>query len=75
VIVLAMIETSARLANVEDIAATPGLDGLYIGPADLVLAVGGAGPADPEVATAFEAALARVALPGLDGAPVRRPRR
>jgi 4-hydroxy-2-oxoheptanedioate aldolase len=60
VIVLAMIETAAGLANVEAIAATPGLDGLYIGPADLALAVGGAGPADPEVATAFEAALARV---------------
>ena len=41
VIVLAMIETPEGLANVEAIAATPGLDGLYIGPSDLTLAVGG----------------------------------
>src|SRR3954454_17355557 len=35
VTVLAMIETAEGLANVEAIAATPGLDGLYIGPSDL----------------------------------------
>jgi 4-hydroxy-2-oxoheptanedioate aldolase len=60
VLVLAMIETAEGLANVDAIAATPGLDGLYIGPADLTIAVGGAGPADPAVADAFEAALERV---------------
>ena len=60
VVVLAMIETADGLANVEEIAATPGLDGLYIGPSDLTLAVGGAGPADPAVADAFESALGRV---------------
>jgi 4-hydroxy-2-oxoheptanedioate aldolase len=60
VLVLAMIETTEGLANVEEIAATPGLDGLYIGPSDLALAVGGAGPGDPAVADAFEAALARI---------------
>jgi len=60
VVVLAMIETPDGLANVEAIAATPGLDGLYIGPSDLTIAVGGAGPTDPAVAEAFEAALARV---------------
>lgn len=37
---LAMIETAAGLANVEAIAATPGLDGLYIGPGDLAIAMG-----------------------------------
>lgn len=31
----AMIETATAMANLEAIAATPGLDGLYIGPADL----------------------------------------
>ena len=60
VVVLAMIETAAGLENVDAIAATPGLDGLYIGPSDLTIAVGGADPADPAVADAFEAALVRV---------------
>jgi 4-hydroxy-2-oxoheptanedioate aldolase len=60
VVVLAMIETPEGLENVEAIAATPGLDGLYIGPSDLTIAVGGNGPADPSVADAFEAALVRI---------------
>jgi 4-hydroxy-2-oxoheptanedioate aldolase len=60
VIVLAMIETAEGLANVEEIAATPGLDGLYIGPSDLTIAVGGAAPGDPSVTDAFEAALVRI---------------
>src|ERR687889_1815895 len=60
VVVLAMIETPEGLADVEAIAATPGLDGLYIGPSDLTLAIGGGGPSDPSVADAFEAALARI---------------
>jgi 4-hydroxy-2-oxoheptanedioate aldolase len=41
ILCLAMIETAEALANVEVIAATPGLDGLYIGPADLTLALTG----------------------------------
>jgi 4-hydroxy-2-oxoheptanedioate aldolase len=60
VIVLAMIETAEGLADVEAIAATPGLDGLYIGPSDLTIGVGGTGPNDPSVADAFEAALVRI---------------
>jgi 4-hydroxy-2-oxoheptanedioate aldolase len=40
VLTLAMIETAAGLKNVEDIAATPGLDGFYVGPWDLSLALG-----------------------------------
>jgi 4-hydroxy-2-oxoheptanedioate aldolase len=60
VVVLAMIETPEGLANVEEIAATPGLDGLYVGPSDLTLAVGGATPADPSVADVFAKALTRV---------------
>jgi 4-hydroxy-2-oxoheptanedioate aldolase len=59
VTVLAMIETPEGLANVEAIAATPGIDGLYIGPSDLTIAVGGASASDPSVADAFEAALDR----------------
>ena len=36
----AMIETSDGLENLDEIAATPGLDGLYIGPSDLSIALG-----------------------------------
>lgn len=39
VICFAMIETAEAVENVDAIAATPGLDGLYIGPADLTLGV------------------------------------
>ncbi|WAP66794.1 HpcH/HpaI aldolase family protein [Jiella pelagia] len=37
ILALAMIETQAGMDNLEDIAATPGVDGIYIGPADLTL--------------------------------------
>jgi 4-hydroxy-2-oxoheptanedioate aldolase len=33
--VFAMVETVEALENVDDIAATPGLDGLFVGPSDL----------------------------------------
>jgi len=33
----AMIETADGIANLDAIAATPGLDGIYVGPADLTL--------------------------------------
>lgn len=35
----AMIETAEGMANLSSIAATPGLDGLYVGPADLTLSL------------------------------------
>ena len=60
VLVLVMIETAAGLANVEEIAATPGLDGVYIGPSDLRLAIGGRTPSDPEVEDELEAAVERI---------------
>ena len=37
---LAMIETKEALGNLDEIMSTPGLDGIYIGPADLSLAIG-----------------------------------
>lgn len=37
---IAMIETRQALDNLEAIVTTPGLDGVYIGPADLALALG-----------------------------------
>ena len=36
----AMIETKESLNNLDEIMQTPGLDGIYIGPADLSLALG-----------------------------------
>ena len=40
VLTFAMIETREGLEEVDGIAATPGLDGLFVGPADLSLALG-----------------------------------
>jgi 4-hydroxy-2-oxoheptanedioate aldolase len=37
---LAMIETAAGLESIEEIAATPGLGGVFIGPVDLALDLG-----------------------------------
>lgn len=39
VLAFAMIETKAAMENLDAIAATPGLDGLYIGPADLTISL------------------------------------
>jgi 4-hydroxy-2-oxoheptanedioate aldolase len=60
VVCIAQIETAEGLENVEEIAATPGLDGLYVGPADLALGLGipleGAGD-DPRHVEAVERVL------------------
>src|ERR1051326_9112415 len=40
VVVMAMIETKEGLSNLDAICATPGLDAVYIGPADLSFALG-----------------------------------
>jgi len=41
VIVIAMIETAQALDNLDDILGTPGLDAVYIGPADLCFSLTG----------------------------------
>jgi 4-hydroxy-2-oxoheptanedioate aldolase len=46
VAVFAMVETALGLEHLDAIAATPGLTGLYIGPADLSYAVGAAPKVD-----------------------------
>jgi 4-hydroxy-2-oxoheptanedioate aldolase len=48
VLCLAMIETTEALAALEEIAAVPGLDGLYVGPTDLSLSLGLAPRLDTE---------------------------
>lgn len=50
VMCLVMIETAAGVADVDAIVATPGVDGVYIGPADLSVSLGGA-PTGIEAAT------------------------
>jgi 4-hydroxy-2-oxoheptanedioate aldolase len=40
VICAVMIETAEGIANMDEIASTPGVDAIYIGPTDLALAIG-----------------------------------
>jgi 4-hydroxy-2-oxoheptanedioate aldolase len=61
ILTFAMVETAAGLANAEAIVATPGLDGVYIGPSDLSLALGGPPGLDqdaPVLLAAFDTILA-----------------
>jgi 4-hydroxy-2-oxoheptanedioate aldolase len=46
-VTFAMIETRTALGNVEAIAATPGIDGLFLGPADLSIALSNGADVDP----------------------------
>ncbi len=69
---LAMIETETALANVDAIAATPGIDALFIGPYDLSTALSGGRAQDvqaPEVERAIdrigEAAIKAGKIPGI----------
>ncbi|WP_285650444.1 aldolase/citrate lyase family protein [Actinomycetospora sp. NBRC 106375] len=61
VLAFAMIETSDALARADEIAAAPGLDGLFVGPGDLGVALG-LGPAqdreEPAIHDAFRRVLA-----------------
>lgn len=60
----AMVETAQAMQNLDAIAATPGLDGIYVGPADLTfsLAQGRLAPAfdreEPEMIDALKAIVA-----------------
>lgn len=54
----AMVETRLALQNLTSIAATPGLSGLYFGPADMAISLGLApqtAPADPNLRAAQQA--------------------
>lgn len=54
---LAMIETATALGNVDAIAATPGIDGLFVGPYDLATALSNGTAQDvdaPQVAQAID---------------------
>jgi 4-hydroxy-2-oxoheptanedioate aldolase len=57
--VIPMIETADALAAVEDIAAVPGVDALFVGPFDLSFSLG-LPPGDNDGKPAFDNAIARV---------------
>ena len=58
-VTFAMIETKTALDNVEAIAATPGIDALFLGPADLSIALSNGADVDP-MADAVEKGLDRI---------------
>jgi 4-hydroxy-2-oxoheptanedioate aldolase len=67
IIALAMIETTTGLDNLESILAVEGLDGIYIGPADLSLSLGLPGrldPTDPKAVAAIGTILAKCKAAG-----------
>jgi 4-hydroxy-2-oxoheptanedioate aldolase len=62
---LVQIENREGLANLEEIAAVDGVDGVFIGPADLSASLGHRGnPAHPEVQAAIEDAIRRIVQSG-----------
>ncbi len=77
VVAIAMIETQQALDNLEEILGVPGLDGIYIGPSDLALSLGGTpkpDQTDPKVVEAINHILAAAkshgVVPGIHcGAP------
>ncbi|MCS8129877.1 4-hydroxy-2-oxoheptanedioate aldolase [Pseudomonas aeruginosa] len=62
---LVQIESKEGLANLDAIAAVDGVDGVFIGPADLSAAMGHLGnPGHPEVQTVIEDAIRRITKTG-----------
>jgi 4-hydroxy-2-oxoheptanedioate aldolase len=74
ILAFAMIETKQAMDNLEVIAATPGLDGIYVGPADLTLSIteGGLAPAfdreEPEMIEALQRIVAACKANGIKAA-------
>ena len=65
VCILVQAETRTALQNLDAIAATPGVDGVFIGPADLSASLGHVGdPNHPDVQAAIEDAIARILKAG-----------
>jgi len=62
---LVQVETAASLPHIEAIAATPGVDGIFVGPADLATSMGYSGDAShPEVRRAVIDAIRRIRAAG-----------
>ena len=74
ILCFAMVETAEAMANLEAIAATPGLDGIYVGPADLSfsLSEGRLTPAfdreEPELIDALQRVVAACKAAGIRAA-------
>jgi len=65
VCLLLQIETRLGLENIDAIAAVPGVDGIFIGPADLAAALGHLGnPTHPDVQAAIEGGIKRIVAAG-----------
>lgn len=65
VCLLVQAETRTALQNLDAIAATPGVDGVFIGPADLSASLGHVGnPNHPDVQAAIEDGIARILKAG-----------
>ncbi|RYX94502.1 MAG: 4-hydroxy-2-oxoheptanedioate aldolase [Comamonadaceae bacterium] len=65
VCLLVQAETRTALDNLDAIAGTEGVDGVFIGPADLSASMGHVGnPGHPEVQAAIEAAIKRIGKAG-----------
>ncbi len=54
-----MIETAEAISNLDDILSTPGIDAIYVGPADLAISLG-LGPSGNEGNPVFDEALATI---------------
>lgn len=52
-LLLPMVETRGALEAATEVAGTPGVDGIFVGPYDLSLALGRPGPVDEEVVAAI----------------------
>jgi 4-hydroxy-2-oxoheptanedioate aldolase len=71
VLCFAMIETAEAYANLDEIVTTPGLDGVYIGPADLTLGLFGRkyptgfDREEPEMIEAIQTILAKAHAAGI----------
>jgi 4-hydroxy-2-oxoheptanedioate aldolase len=80
VLCIVMIETKEAVARVDDILSVPGIDAVYVGPADLSITLG-LPPAPAQEAAVFNDALARVVeschvhgiVPGIAGNQVTAP--
>ncbi|MDB5966186.1 MAG: hpaI [Polaromonas sp.] len=65
VCLLVQAETGLAMRNLDAIAATPGVDGVFIGPADLSASMGHSGnPGHPEVQAAIADGIARILKAG-----------
>jgi 4-hydroxy-2-oxoheptanedioate aldolase len=65
VCLLVQVETQQAMAQIEEIAAVPGVDGVFIGPADLAASMGFLGEAEhPQVKEAIDTGIAAIVRAG-----------